>query len=132
MSKRNPTKITVKGANIAPILPIMEHEFIIVVRRLVGHCSAVKIYSTANAPAIAALASINNTSTIIEFSCGIHGVTIVAIAVSANAANINILRLMRFSNGNVINILGISRDATIKKLVYRFSPGTCVEINPIP
>lgn len=71
------------GANMAPILPIIETEFIIETRRLVGHCSAVKIYKTANAAAITAFASINSTSTIVELS--IREVTIVASAVNASA-----------------------------------------------
>lgn len=68
----------------------------------------------------------------VEFSFGIHDVAIVEIAVTDNAANNKIRRFIRFNKGIVINNPGISIATTNMKLVYRFSPGTCVAIKLSP
>lgn len=123
---------TTAGANIDPVLPIIEHELIMVVRTLVGHCSAVNTYNELNASVIEHFPSINKRRIIVEFSAGTNDVTIVANAVTLSAQNSNILRFIRFSNGNAINNPGISMATTKIKLIYLFSPGTCVAINDSP
>lgn len=112
--------MTVTGATIAPIRPIIEQEFMTVVRTLVGHCSAVNMYNEVNAHVIEALPNMKNISTITWCSSGIHGVTTIAMAAIANVKHIITLRFILFNSGSARRMAGISMPTTNMKLVYRF------------
>lgn len=113
----NLTEMAINGAIIAPVRPIIEQKFIRVVRKLVGHCSAVNMYKTANPKVIDALPIINNINTVVEFSLGMKGVTIMETAVIANAINIKIRRFSRLNNGSDASKPGTSTATTNMKLV---------------
>lgn len=114
------TSSGVNVASIAPDRPIIEHKFIIVLRKLVGHSSAVKMYRTENEHVIAHLPIMNKKSIMVVCSAGINGdriddrpeITIVAVS-SAR-------RPTRFNSINAISMPGISAAATVIKLKYLF------------
>lgn len=57
-----------------------------------------------------------------DLSWGIHGVTIVEIAVKRSEAKSNFLRSIRFNSGMAMKMPGISKATTTMKLVYRSNP----------
>lgn len=111
------TKTTVNGAKIGPTCPTIAQVFMIVVRRFVGHCSAVKTYRQLNAVVILVLLSRKKTSTIVECSSGMNGVAMIEIDAIDSAENNNVRRFIRFSNGKAIKTPGISAATTTIKLM---------------
>lgn len=110
----------VSGAIIAPNLPAMEQKFIIVLRKFVGHNSAVNMYNTANAHVIEHFPIINNIKIIEFFSCGNNDELIVATPLVINAKHSNVRRPTRFRRKHAIKIPGISAATTVMKLKYLF------------
>lgn len=113
---RSLTKMAVSGAAIEPKRPIIEHEFKMVFRKLVGHCSAVKIYINVKAIVIAAFPNRKHTKTIAEFSSGIKGVEIIEIPANANDISKTSRRFIRLNNGWAIKMAGTSIATTNMKL----------------
>lgn len=107
------TRSVVNGANTAPILPVIEHEFMIVVRKFVGHNSAVKMYKTLNAKVIDDFPIMNSPKTIIDCSFGTHGAVIDANPVNVNEQNSNFFRPNRLSKSAGNNAPGISTACTM-------------------
>lgn len=90
--------MAVIGAIIVPILPIIEQEFGMVVRTLVGHSSAKNMYNELNASVIEHFPNMNINNMIVEFSAGMRVVEIVENTVSMSAKNRSILRFIKFNN----------------------------------
>lgn len=95
-----------------PILPIIELEFIIVLRRFVGHISAVKLYKITNAHVIDPLLTMKSNKTNVDLSSGIHGVMIIVDPLINKIVNNTNLRGKRFINGIAKSEPGISTAET--------------------
>lgn len=92
------TRSVVSGASAPPIRPVIEHKFKIVVLKLVGHSSAVKMYSTLNANVIDDLPIIDSKSMYPYCSVDTNGAQIAAIPDIINEVKSNFFRPNRFSN----------------------------------
>lgn len=88
--------------------------------------------TTLNVQETDALAIIKAISMSTDLSWGIHGVTIVEIAVKRSETKSNFLRSIRFNSGMAMKMPGISKATTTMKLVYRLNPGMlkALKLNP--